>query len=250
MPELLGILQSIKIQRLKLERQAAVKSRVDILIDLRREYVASQPLHSVIPGIGDFLMMAPFKAIVIDLPVEEQVTATNFSDAMENLPSLINNWVEIKEKELLTIMKKSLPSISDDTTASILHLASTLFTCNACHYPNPIGYPQILDHGCRRTSTEGQDPELIAHQLWSAQGISFQETVYTSARGVLEICGLKPDTATTQEISDINPLIECLDCHREANGRLFMRYKNSVRICYSAHTRIDSDRLKMADFAS
>lgn len=230
MPDLLEVIQGIKRRRLETERLTAVRNRVSLLSDLRTEFVASQPLHSVVPGIGDLVRMEPFRTIIIDTPQEKTVTTTHFSHAMEELPSLIHNWRQIRDNELLALMKKA-PCIGDDATVSILHLATTLFTCNAC-YTQSICYPQVLVHSCFiEVNYEAKRlPELLSYSIWGTQSISFRQAVYTSARSVLKTCGFNPDTTTAQEISDANPLIECLDCRHESQGRLLMRYRNAVSI--------------------
>ncbi|KAF9464633.1 hypothetical protein BDZ94DRAFT_1216309 [Collybia nuda] len=227
MPDLLVVMEDIKTQRLEAERMAAIHSRVRLLSSLRLEFVASQPLHSIIPEIGDLIMMEDFRTIIIDTPPDETVTTAHFSHAMKELSPLIEEWRRTKDNELLTILKRD-HYIDNDATTSTLYLASTLFTCRTCFHI-PISYPRVLVHSCFNDTYQGkQIPEFDQYPSWNTRYISFHPMTYLSTKSILESCGFDPNKATAQEILDANPLIECLECSHVDSGRLLMRYPNAV----------------------
>jgi hypothetical protein len=229
MPTLLEVMAGIKAERLEAERRVALVNRVKVLHILRKEYMASQPLHAVIPEMGDLVNMEPFKIVIMDTPPEKPPTIALFSQAMDELPALIDEWRRTKDGELLAIMKAS-PAISDDATESILHLASTFFTCNRC-YNQTIGYPQVLVHPCFTLEFRAEwshVSELAACKPWKIPDGSFSQDIYSAARSTLEVCGYDSDTTDAQNIADAKPLIECLDCMDETSGRLVMGYRNAV----------------------
>lgn len=229
MPTLLEVMAGIKAERLEVERRVALANRVKVLHTLRKEYVASQPLHAVIPEMGDLVDMEPFRVVIMDTPPEKPPTAALFLQAMDKLPALIDEWRKTKDGELLAIMKASLV-IDDDATESILHLASTFFTCNRC-YNQTIGYPQVLVHSCFTLEFRAEwshVSELAGSKPWKIPDGSFNQDIYSAARSTLEVCGYDPDTMDAQDIADTKPLIECLDCMDETSGRLFMGYRNAV----------------------
>lgn len=168
----------------------------------------------------------------MDTPLEKTPMAALFSQAMEELPVLIDGWRKTKDSELLAIMK-CLPDIGDDVTESILHLASTFFSCKMCT-TRFIGYPQVLVHSCFLTKCRpewGHMPALAGSRFWHTQYIEVPLDLYMSAKSILELCGRDAKTARAQDVGDLNPLFECLDCKDdETSSRLFMRYGYAVRV--------------------
>jgi hypothetical protein len=245
MPTLLEVMEGIKAQRLEAMRKVALDNRVKVLHILREEFAASQLLHAVIPEMGDLVDMEPFRTVIMNTPPEETATAALFSQAMEELPILIDKWRKAKDSELLAIMK-CLPDIGDDATESILRLASTFFSCKMCT-TRFIGYPQVLVHSCFLTKCRpewGHIRALVGSRFWHTQYIEVPLDLYMSAKSVLELCGRDPKTASAQDIRDLNPLFECLDCKdKETSSRLFMRYGYAVRVLdffpYSTYSLVD-----------
>lgn len=231
-PTLVALMEEIKTGRILAERRGAQTRRQQVLSRIYEEYVAAQPLHSIIPGFADFVMIDKFKTIIEDTPLEEEVTPKHFQGAMSELTSLIDVWRHSKNKELLEMMKTS-PEIGPDAQESMLHLATTFFHCTSCKAE--VQHPRILIHACTtslRYSEDVSSPYFfdLGCEPWNFGGkrVSFHHVAYTTSRSILKSCGYDPDVVTTQQIYDANPLIECLDCSNEKQGRLVMRWPQAV----------------------
>ncbi|KAF9466241.1 hypothetical protein BDZ94DRAFT_1251484 [Collybia nuda] len=231
-PTLIALMEEIKAERLTVERRNAQTCRQQILSRIYEEFVASQPLHSIIPGLADFVMINKFKTIIEDTPVEEEVTPEHFQGAMSELASLIDGWRQTKNRELLEMMKVSL-DIGSDAPQSMLNLATTFFYCTSCKAE--VQHPRILIHACTTSLRYSEDASSkyfydLGCEPWNFGGkrVLFHHVAYTTSRSILKSCGYNPDIVTAQEIQDANPFIECLDCSNEKQGRLIMRWPQAV----------------------
>jgi hypothetical protein len=91
-----------------------------------------------------------------------------------------------------------------DQDKSILHLATSLFTCQACDECH-LTYEQILSHWCPKLSAMVIDDI----PLYAQYGICPH---HDQMRKLLNLCNLPYDT-TMAGFKQINPLIECCDVH-------------------------------------
>jgi hypothetical protein len=96
------------------------------------------------------------------------------------------------------------------TLDSDLQLATTVFKCPSPHQ-EPLGYPRIL----------------VAAATSSWDSIQFDGKASRIARSVVEACRLDPNTATSADMNQLNPVLECLDC-QDVRGRLAMRWIQTV----------------------
>lgn len=225
-------MEEIKTERIATERRGAETRRQQILSKIYEEYVAAQPLHSIIPGFADFVMIDEFKTIIEDTPVEEEVTPKHFQEAMSHLTSLIHIWRQSKDTELLEMMKNS-PEIQPDAQESALDLATTFFHCSSCKAE--VQHPRILMHACTTSLRHSEDISSpyffdLGCEPWNYGGkrVSLHQVAHATSRSILKSCGYNPDVVTTQQIHDADPLIECLDCSNEKLGKLVMRWPQAV----------------------
>lgn len=231
-PTLINLMEGIKAERITLALRSARSQRQHVLSRIHEEYVAAQPLHSIIPGFADLVMMDKFKTVIEDTPVEQEVTAAHFQEAMSELTSLIDVWRQSKDRELLEMMK-ACSDIGPDAQESMLHLATTFFHCTSCRAE--VQHPRILIHSCTtslRFSEDVSSPYFVdlGCEPWNFGGkrVSFHQVAYTTSRSILTVCGFDPDVTTAQDIHNVDPLIECLDCSNEKQGRLVMRWPQAV----------------------
>jgi hypothetical protein len=241
---LIDILVVLKGKRLEAERRATLSKRQNIAFTLLKAYKLERPATDIIPGPADVCEMHEFKTIIEDTPYGVQVTEETFRRAMARLPQLINEWRSAKDAELVHIMNDSVESEHSQSNGSDgennrkqLELATSLFQCKICC--GTIPYPQILIHACthdlRYTWRHSDDPRCalwcnLLDEPWNIGGekIGIDNQAKPAGRLIVETCGLDPDTATAQEMDDLDPRLECVKCYSEMSGRLIMGWKMAV----------------------
>ncbi|KAJ6576433.1 hypothetical protein DFH09DRAFT_1451602, partial [Mycena vulgaris] len=245
---LVELLTGLKKERLEQERRNIVKERRLLAVQVYHKYRDTFPSDVLFPPKVDMIRTEPFRAVIEDTPVhpEEKVTEESFAAALLHVPQFSDDWRRSKDKELLQIMKKTSPqSVEAD-----LQLASTFFACSDYGTSEPIGYPRILFTAAPTVLSyrhdgwdgEGDQPlrDCLREEAWNdASVIRFNNTASRIVRSVLLACGLDPDVTTTSELDEIDPVMECLNCNHDVQGRFVMRWIQTVRLAKSSPFRLD-----------
>ena len=238
-------MEGLKAERLKKERTQAIRIRGAALSVLIADYAATQPVHAILPTTSDLVALEPFRTIIEHTPIEDEVTAAHFQDAMANFPSLVEDWRRSKDRELLELIKACplLPEATEITESRLL-FATTYFRCEVCEAE--IGYPRILVHKCTRSLCPTSEVDDLFIDLgstpWNYGGgkVSFYVEAYATAVTVLVDCNIRLDV-TTGEMDAAYFRFECLSCNSEEKGRLVMRWPKVV----CRHVRIGAHRQKL-----
>ena len=213
------------------------------------DYVLTRPLTEVIPGIADVCEMKEIKSIIEDTPMEVEVTKDSFTEAVEEMPRLCDEWRISRSRDLIIMMQvgteesiktETVPEV--DIDLSSLELATTWFHCWNC--TEPIGYPRVLVHGHATSFRYGSRIEAsvdhfqnLGCEVWNHRGdrVWFYTQAHAAARPIIAACGLDPDVATAREMDELEPMIECLTCYNIEirynldTGRHAMRWRRAVR---------------------
>jgi hypothetical protein len=123
----------------KEDRRQAMTRRATVLKEVLESYINDLPFEQFIPSMGDIFDFPAFKNTVLNTPVNVELTADSFAEALSELPRLSKEWLAEKEKILLE-------TLGPDFTHADLKLAATRFYCNACS--RYIHYPRVLVHHC------------------------------------------------------------------------------------------------------
>ncbi|KAJ6619755.1 hypothetical protein B0H10DRAFT_2024791 [Mycena sp. CBHHK59/15] len=229
---LVEFLTELKKTRLEQERTKIIRDRRSLAVSAYLEYQDTLTPATLFPAKMDVICTEAFRSVIEDPPThpEEKVTEESFAAAILQLPRFSSEWKQRKDEELLHIMKQAIPgSVADD-----LHLAATFFSCSSGYdLGETVGYPRILAHWAASSRRYENDTDermqtirqCVNGDFWNAGGrIRFHHKAYHTVRSVVEACGLDPDVTTTDEMNDIDPVLECLNCNSENYGPLVMRW--------------------------
>lgn len=235
-----------KKQRLEEDRLSIITKRRLLAVQAYRNFLANHPPDTIHPPKLEVICTEAFRAVIEDTPASpEEVTEEIFAAAILQVPQFSIDWKQSKDQSLVKIMKEFLP----EAVEADLHLAPTFFSCSATgtgESTEAIAYPRILVHAgtsylkYNEPKNDGIDETLklcLRQDSWNAHRmIRFHRLAFRNIESVVEACGLDPDVTTTAEMDEINPLMECLTCSNETDGRLVMRWMAAVscRILFCA----------------
>lgn len=220
------MLEGIKAERIDKHRRLVLK-------EVYNDFVASQPLHAIVPGLVDVGLIPQFAA-VINSPLEEDITANHFNSALEKLPTFTADWRASKDAMLVDLMKIHIPGFQ----IGDLSLPTTIFKCTNCRTPTPIQYPRVLSHlhlMCDRRLEGGkifEDPR----RGWSPQLLRFDSSLYESARTIIQTCRL--DAATITATQGLPAPAAFFNCTSPDCAGYFMTWSGAV--CSALPCKYDS----------
>ncbi|KAJ3752747.1 hypothetical protein EV360DRAFT_88444 [Lentinula raphanica] len=189
--------------------------------DLRKEYhliLSCQDLRDIYPGLGDILTDPVIEASVWDTERNEVSTPSSLrSLLLQYLERCLNQWRLSKTEELLVVLRKARPcAVRED-----LYLATTVFGCARC--TALLVYPQVFYHRCcyRNRAANDQTHDrmraLNAHYdtddqegPWSSCSLFFHSQSSRFAHTIVIGAGLNPSTATVEDLTLSQPVIECM----------------------------------------
>ncbi|RDB24199.1 hypothetical protein Hypma_008654 [Hypsizygus marmoreus] len=239
--DLIQWMEGVKAERLKAEFRAAQNARRAILVEIYASFMASQPLHAILPPVADVAVTEPFRTIV-DLPLPPEgpvVTAEHFAAAVETLPDFVKSWWRSADAKLLAVMRACKEINAQDIQESSLNLATTFFDCErSCACREQLSYPHVLVHHCALYpgyNTSHEEFKDLDCQPWNFKGkcFEFSSRWYNAARYTLEACGLDPDTTILEEVQHPTFFIECVGCidwqtKKAGEGRNLMTWERAV----------------------
>jgi hypothetical protein len=231
--DMVAFMEEIRNKRIVKEKNKIMSLRCSFMKQTYANFVASQPLHAILPGVADYATMPELKAVLDDPDLEREVTVDEFKIGDDKMLEFAAQWRDDKDKELLEILRQS--SVGASASKEMLSRATTLFNCKTCNVP--ISYPRILVHTCNfARSMEVPDPTNVFERLraepWNLGGdrVSFHEAAHKRAKHVLKALSLPPET-TVDQMTETNPFVECYCaiCYRPGAIRTFARWSRMVR---------------------
>ncbi|KAF5324810.1 hypothetical protein D9611_004188 [Ephemerocybe angulata] len=230
--DMIAFMQDVREKRLVKEKNKIMTSRCALMKQMYANFVASQPMHSILPGVADFATMPELRAILENPDLDATVTLEDFDIGAEKMLEFSAKWREEKDKALLDILRQS--SLGSMASKEMLSRATTLFNCKTCSVP--VSYPRILVHTCNFTrNVEMPDPSNIFERLraepWNLGGdrVSFHEAAHKRAKYVLKALSLDPEISV-DDMNEANPFVECYCalCYRPGAVRTFARWGRMI----------------------
>ncbi|TFK38759.1 hypothetical protein BDQ12DRAFT_651090 [Crucibulum laeve] len=255
-PKVVQFMEDVKARRLVREKKNTMKCRQALMEEVRQAYALTCPPNSIIPPATDIYCFKPFLSIIEDTPFNEDVTIESFHDVMHLLPTLIEDWRRRKDRQLLDMIATA--TTLSDVDEKYLHLATTTFSCIACHYRKcSLTYPRILVHKCASSTyfclVKWEKSELaelfsnLRRTTWNyGRQINFNTAMYQETRKVVKLCGLDPDTTTVEGMDTLNPIFECVYCYNNIKGRCCLTWRAAPCHILSRH-EANTAALKLLD---
>ena len=230
--QLVEHIQSIQAERLKDKAATAIFRRKQLFQMLYSEHHSSLPEIPLMPRGNQVVFKSPFKELIFDMPLLEDMINAQVQEALESLPILAETW----RVEMTTYLAKML---ADAGRAVDLDLVSNAFICKKCIRPDLQGpvmyYPTVLSHRCFHVDhTPPYDGNIIPEVFYPHHiGLLPAERV-RQIEDVVRTCGLDPKTATRDELDAQDAFLICLPCEQgrhQDTTPVAMRWKSAVVSC-------------------
>ncbi|KDQ60883.1 hypothetical protein JAAARDRAFT_31885 [Jaapia argillacea MUCL 33604] len=277
---MIEFMELIRVERLQRLRKEQLKCRERIATKLLEEYLLTIPATQICPGSSSLVFMEPFRTIITS-PSDVDVTPESFSDAKAQLPSLVAEWRQSVNQELLALFqsepskkpkskKSKSKSKSKPTHSTVvitpedeskLSLATTFFTCSNCTH-EVIDYERATAHECmskyyRVRECMDHDPETrdLIEDLriapWTTAGnpLSISQRDSTFAAVLLQLCGKDPAVTTAAEMEELDPRFECTHCTNKhiPGGHHLMTWHCAIYHCRHGCAAGNATNFKLAD---
>ncbi|TFK76192.1 hypothetical protein BDN72DRAFT_891283 [Pluteus cervinus] len=243
-PGLVEFLEQSKATRLQNDRRYRLGLRVRLLYQVFDQYVRELPPRTVTPGPADLASTVPFRRLILETPLDENLAIGDFADLIDELPNLCLSWEQSKNKFLSSLIPAGKRSRVKGLRS--FDLATTFFRCAWCR--DPIAYPRVLVHDClskvhSSTQINEEDEELFAileETPWNYgdDSVTFDEEASIAAHAIITAVNKDPRTTTPQEMDDLDPRIECIQC-TTPRSKLAMRWRTAILHTLSIHDCVD-----------
>ncbi|TRM62989.1 hypothetical protein BD626DRAFT_569556 [Schizophyllum amplum] len=242
--EIIRFLEQHKVDRRKKQRSDNLQTYGKFINAQWDMHISGLPPDAIYPPVCDFILSPQFQKVM-----EARYFRLHYElrDKIEVLAKEIGEkWKTAKDADLVGIMSKALKRT---TTAEELQLATTFFECNppdasskaASEVISAIGYPRILitSHASRAPAQVHSEKNEIVRLLgktpwnWKGERVVFDAAAHESAREVVSLCGLDPDTATAKDMEARGTWLECTGCCKRGSRRV-MQWYQAVRHAQAA----------------
>ncbi|KAJ7156998.1 hypothetical protein C8R43DRAFT_411697 [Mycena crocata] len=228
-PQLEELLQGVREKLQRRKRKSLLKQRQRLLLSVLRGYIHGRPIDEVNPRAVEVCVLPDIQAMVQNPSSDAYTTEDSFQNVLDDLPLFCARWRESKTQELMALLP-------DQNDRDFLFRATTYFRCDGCS--EPIAYPRILAHACLYKLHHGHrnrddDLALLCQNMdskpWNCDGkrVSTYPAAEASAKAVIRACQLNTDMTTAQDLNDVNPWLECLQC-RHVTGRTIFRWQKAI----------------------
>ncbi len=197
---------------------------------------AGFPDHIEIASVGPLrnILLAP-----LPLPLTKDTFFNLFT--RKDLHDALKNWEEATRIKVLQLMRDSLrnPTIKPQN----LHLATTIFFCNACH--KFLSYPEVCVHPCAFDPDELNRFRTLCMLVDSGKGatswnvnqqITFRKQDQQAAIDILQVidCTMDYSVVTVDEMDEKDILLQCLTCRwkysRIEKSQYIFSWLDAVRV--------------------
>lgn len=183
----------------------------------KQAFTPSQWLH--LPRTYEICQFSPFAA-VIDLPSDAVVTEANFEEPMQILPERLSKYWDKKKASRLQMIfpQVELDSPSSMSGTEALDLATSVFRCREYSPFGTIvvGVERHLTHTC---ISPGHGLPGASYGLSGSSNeknvgecLSFSEQGSTTARALVGLVGLDPNTTTASDMDNCTVRFSCTSC--------------------------------------
>jgi len=218
-PSLIALLEEARAERLADELKEKWRSRHKSVCKLIDKRLNALSLDTARPPATHVAMQAPVQALLLDTPIDEEITDDMLDRPLEDLPAIIELWLVTAKTELVGLLQNS-DHYKDDAALADLELATVAFMCKACYFDRVLFYPEVLYHQCctsnrshwidrlipEKADTTHGFVELMGHGFWSAKCLRVRWT--GEAKLIVKACGLDPEVTTAKDMHRLDPLLE------------------------------------------
>ncbi|KAF5318151.1 hypothetical protein D9619_012281 [Psilocybe cf. subviscida] len=240
------ILRAAKVKRLAAAADALLRKRLPVYKEAFKLWVSTLHATEPHPTPRQLFETQLIRDLIVNTPATHELTGQDFIPLADKFPALVNDWRARVSSNLKDMIRKAYGQDSLANEDNVLDLATSFFICRRCPSSNmepsnmePISYPRVLSHRCNcvtcydtvpswSAAQEAEDMALKAkleESPWNQSGrLSFNADLAKFAGDVLEMCGFDQHTTTKAEMDAANPIVECLTCHNEVQGRAVMTW--------------------------
>ncbi|KAG9226924.1 hypothetical protein CCMSSC00406_0003403 [Pleurotus cornucopiae] len=210
-PVMVALMLMFRDQRKQRERAKIIARRRELFARMVNLYERDCPLGEVVPSAADLYFLdsaITMRQIIEESPDEEEITLEHFAEYKNQLPQLCSEWKTSMIPQLLSVIQRAP---GEEVDESVLHLAKTIFACKLCD--ESIFYPEVLAHACLQehplfgpvdVSRRSALLDLETAPWNENHALTYIPRRVDSASEVIRGCGLKPDTAKTEDLDAKN----------------------------------------------
>ncbi|PPR01750.1 hypothetical protein CVT24_001570 [Panaeolus cyanescens] len=240
-PFLDDFMHKAKEARLHRERQALLyncfSKRIRMLNEAYEEALEKYATYEPRPRAADVFTIPRIRSLVVDTPLEVQLTKDAFNITTSCIPTLLEEANDVIKSKMLALVQEGLADKTYDPT-TVLDLATTVF-CNYLKSQSGFTAAEAIRHpdSCivHRSDLDNKADEKAAcgvfrQDAWNGfPGISFDRESHDKICQLMELCGLDPATTTLAQMNEVNPVFECIPCNKLTTGRLVMSWSLAVK---------------------
>ncbi|KAJ7650259.1 hypothetical protein FB45DRAFT_887452 [Roridomyces roridus] len=216
---LIEFLAEQKQIRLEDDWRRTIRERRTLAVQTYNNFVKTQPAEAILPPKYDVISLEPWRALIEDTPVEqEKLTLDSFAPLVAQISEFAIDWRRRADAELVEILQADKPDACE---------GGLCVPQGAAYTPEAIAYPRILVHFSASVPKWASfPPDELEPLEKSIGGASWNNTktirphrrAPALMRAVVEACRLDPDVTTAQEMEEIDPVVECVNCRRDGEG--------------------------------
>ncbi|KAH9474678.1 hypothetical protein JR316_0013142 [Psilocybe cubensis] len=232
-PRLVRRMVELKNKRLRKQRLIRLKQGIPLLRQVIQDIKQELPLDVKTPDVADIFLH----------PIVQKI----WKDTMPK-PFEISNFDPGVESKLINEILSAIGQDSFDRT-KVLHLATTIFTCEHCvginyyqkdqgHHHFLLQYPRVLVHEHATNEPKKRLRKTTAKICWGTlDNIKFWKDGWEVLSDLLTEFGYDPQTTTAAEMDAADPIFHCVSCNSPRQGRATMRWRMVPRhkLSYQRH---------------
>ncbi|KAJ2911699.1 hypothetical protein MD484_g8713, partial [Candolleomyces efflorescens] len=148
---MVAAMEKRKEKRIKIDMTKLLLDRIDAWVKpAYTSFLFSHPPNTVLPSIQEVCLTEAFRTPLCTLPLDQDLTADLFENAIAQLPSFAEEWRKNRIDQVFEVVQRSATykktSAGDLSADTVLPLASSIFHCDGCQ--QKVTYPYILVHQC------------------------------------------------------------------------------------------------------
>jgi hypothetical protein len=225
-------MEKAKAARLVREKRELLRQKVKRL-KIFGEYTLTLPASHILPNTADIYFHPTVNAALSTIESNEALDEV-LTRIQPSLPEIVDDCLKLSKQHLANLVIDDYTNNNKSFDFSVLALASTLFHCGHCR--NHLTLNQTVFHQCKSCYFDlPPDVQLVSRAINEVttalkirSTISFSLASLERFAFVLHSCGIDPKTTTEADLSEIDPIIECLDCSHIDKGRVMMRWLSAV----------------------
>jgi len=242
--EITGTITEIKKTRMNNERGEFLQQCLPVLKTVVERHLKTLPVNAIHPSVGEIFNHPITQGFITDMTLDLVVVEERFDVMIHAFPIITSRWKTRVTKHLTELVMPKIVRVSnaryDPTT--VLDLVVTTFKCTQCS-AHGLRYPGVLMHPCaiicpssrsyairpRLSVDEGFVEKILSEISWNtAKMIQFDTEGFRKLVLAVNASGMDPVVCTTAEMGDLDPVFECVSCHKERKGRAVLSWSSVV----------------------